>query len=242
MQTDTINQVTIPKELCEMIEAIEGFKEMNPKTAREILLANPIPLGLLQEFIDYDHPVEDCYGRQIIYKGENFEIMLMSWNPGDFSAIHDHGHTQWGAVYLYGNAQHILYSVKQDQITVEKKEILKAGSAVAVNNALIHQMGNPTSERFASLHLYGCENRMDEITGDARIYEVENKVIKHTAGGVFFNLPDTEVYDFESCPEPDSETLIYNCGLLLAYYSRQNFPSTKSKVDHVLNLLREMDW
>ena len=24
--------------------------------------------------------------------------MLMSWNPGDLSAIHDHGQTQWGAV------------------------------------------------------------------------------------------------------------------------------------------------
>ncbi|MBK8652429.1 MAG: hypothetical protein IPN20_00430 [Haliscomenobacter sp.] len=55
------------------------------------------PPGRITPWADFDHPDADSYGRKMAYKGPNFEIMVMSWKPGDFSSIHDHGHTQWGS-------------------------------------------------------------------------------------------------------------------------------------------------
>ncbi len=242
METGTINQVKLPVEVCEILEKIETGGELTPKRAAEILSESSVTADSLTEFHGFDHPVEDCYGRKMIYAADNFELMLMSWNPGDFSAIHDHGYTQWGAVKLFGEAQHNIYTVKQNEISFGRKEILTNGSTVGVNHSLIHQMGNPTSNRFVSLHLYGCQENRVVVTADTKIYELENRVIKHTTGGAFFNLPENEVYDYERCPIPDNETLIYHCGLLLEYYNRQNNESAREKSRRVLNILQEHSW
>ena len=241
MSIETVEQFKLAVEVQIVIKAIEKCEKVTPHKAKEILLENPIPLGKLGSFVDFDHPALDCYGRKMIYIGENFELMLMSWNPGNFSAIHDHGYTQWGAVYLYRNVQHNIYSIKNKSISFGKKKLLPAGSAVAVNHALVHQMGNPSTERLCSLHLYGCETEMDEITADTRIFELENKVVKHTTGGAFFNLPVEVVYDYEPCPTPNRETMIYHCGLLLDYFNRQNMALCRTKVENVLRWLEEMD-
>ncbi|MEM8909696.1 MAG: cysteine dioxygenase family protein, partial [Bacteroidota bacterium] len=168
-----------------------------------------------------DHPVEDGYGRKMVHDAGHFEVMVMSWSPGDYSSIHNHGYTQWGVVQVFGHTHHFIFNLKENHLSFCKKEILTNKSVVKVNNALIHQMGNATSTPYMTLHVYGANDRSEAVTADAKNFELEFDRVAHTTGGAFFNLPETEIYDFEAGPQPSNEVLIHYGQLLLNYYQRQ---------------------
>ena len=189
----------------------------------------------LLPYADFDHPVEDGYGRKMVVDHEHYEIMVMTWNPGDFSAVHDHGYTAWGAVQVFGHVMHHTFSMAGDLFRLTKKEILPEGAIVKVNNALIHQMGNVTSAPYLTVHVYGNNERQGNITADARIFELEAGLIKHTTGGVFFNLPDRAVYDIEKMPEIEHQTMVHQLSILMQYYQRYDILKAEELTRSVLD-------
>lgn len=162
------------------------------RVAQSLLQANIDQVDLM-DWATFDHPVTDGYGRQLVYDGGYFEIMVMSWMPGDISAIHDHGQAQWGAVQCFGGAIHTIYSLVGDKLSTEAEIPLFPSQIVQVNHSLIHQMSNCSQERFLSLHVYGCYDRQEQITGDTRIFDLLEGKIQYTNGGVFFCLPEAEI-------------------------------------------------
>ena len=142
---------------------------------------------------DFDHPVADSYGRQLVHHGGHFEVMVMSWLPGDCSAIHDHGSTQWGAVQCFGAAEHYIYRFSEGKLKTLDPAHYTPGMVRAVDHNLIHQMGNSSDRPFLSLHVYGCPNKAESITGNARIFDLWENSIQYTDGGVFFCLPELEI-------------------------------------------------
>ena len=208
-----------------LAELIDMNGEMTiPKIADYIKTA-AISFEDLLPYADFDHPKEDGYGRQIAVAGKHYEIMVMSWNPGDFSAIHDHGYTTWGAVQVFGHVMHHTFAIKQDRFAITRKEIIADGTIIKVNHPLIHQMGNVTSKPYLTMHVYGDNEYVGDVTADSRIFELETGLIKHTTGGAFFNLPDEKVYDVEEMPEIDYQTFVHQASILMQYYQR--FPEDK---------------
>lgn len=175
----------------------------------------------LKHYADFDHPCEDGYGRKMIYDGGKFEIMAMSWNPNHYSSIHNHGYTQWGVVQVFGNTHHFIYRNKDQKLTFAKKEILTKGEITKIVNATVHQMGNPSTSKYMTLHVYGSDEKDGNITADAKNYELAFDRVNHTTGGAFFNLPESKIYDFEPCPVPSNEVFINYAKLLMDYYNRQ---------------------
>ncbi len=197
----------LPTSLKSIAQALQHEKELKPsKVAQIIKNANVQPKDL-EPWADFDHPVEDSYGRKMAYKGAHFEIMVMSWRPGDFSAIHDHGHTQWGAVQIFGPAEHATFRVEDGYISTLARWIVTPGDIVGVGHSLVHQMGNPTTDTFfLSLHVYGDIAPIESVTGDARIFDLENETIQRVDGGVFFALPENQIKRIEPGPRADFPT------------------------------------
>lgn len=208
-----------------LTDLIEQNGEMTISKVAEYVKTAAISVDDLEPYADFDHPNEDGYGRQIAVAGKHYEIMVMSWNPGDFSAVHDHGYTTWGAVQVFGHVMHHTFAIKKDRFTLTKKEILASGTIKKVNNPLIHQMGNVTSSPYLTLHVYGDNEYIGDVTANSRIFEIETGLIKHTTGGAFFNLPDEKVYDVEEMPEIDYQTFVHQASILMQYYQR--FPEDK---------------
>lgn len=233
----------LPKPLKWLAQALQTAIEkedcLTPLRSAEIVKAAGIKSEHLMAYADFDHPVEDCYGRKLVFDNGNFEIMVMSWNPGDYSSIHNHGYTQWGVVQVFGNAHHMIYHVKDDQLRFSKKEVLTNEGVVKVNNKFIHQMGNSTSMPYLSLHVYGCNDRDECITADAKSFDLEFDRISHTNGGAFFNLPDSAIYDFEPGPKPTDEVFLHYAYLLMDYYRRQ--PKTMEIRTLQQNLLAKIE-
>jgi hypothetical protein len=71
------------------------------------------------------HPPGDSYGRKLIARGPHFELMLMSWMPGDCSAIHDHGRAEWGAVRYFGATDHIVFDLRFNLLSI--RESMRVG-------------------------------------------------------------------------------------------------------------------
>lgn len=203
--------LTLPKSLQCIIDSLNEEDKIKPSTVVRIVKEAKVQQDELMLWADFDHPKADSYGRKLVFKNDKFEVMVMSWVPGDFSGLHDHGYTQWGAVKIFGAAEHATFRVEDGYISTLARWTVKPGDVIGVGHSLVHQMGNPGEQNFLSLHVYGDVNPHEHITGDARVFNLRNKKIEKTNGGVFFAMPKESVVGTEPGPSPDFPTLLrYN--------------------------------
>lgn len=214
----------LPQSLGRLVQLLrDGVTEhtkLSPDKVKDIVLKADVQVEDMMHYADFNHPLEDGYGRKMVHDEGAFEVMVMSWNPGDYSSIHNHGYTQWGVVQVFGHVHHLIFNTRNETLSFSKREILPAGAIAKVNNNLIHQMGNISTDQYLTLHVYGCNDRDENVTADAKNYELEFDRVSHTTGGAFFNLPQDQVYDFEPLPTPSDSVLLHYANLLLNYYNR----------------------
>lgn len=209
-----------------LVDAIENeTSQITVSKAAELMEKAAITQDDLLPWADFEHPAEDGYGRKMVFKNEKFEVMVMTWNPGDYSSVHDHGYTQWGAVQVFGNVLHQTFSNIGSSFRLAKKEILQSESITKVNNALIHQMGNATTRAYLTLHMYGANEPHKTVTANMKIYELETGKIRLTQGGAFFNLDENEAPVINSMHPIEKETFVNHAAILMQYYCR--YPANK---------------
>lgn len=205
----TMPNQALPPSLQYIADQLHQTGPRTPGQMRTLVLEAKVQPADLMPWARFNHPPEDSYGRTMAYKGPNFEIMVMSWLPGDFSGLHDHGYTQWGAVQVFGNAEHATFRLEDSRISTLARWQMKPYEVIGVHHDLIHQMGNPADgDPFLSLHVYGEPIEMESITGDARVFELYKGQIQRVDGGVFFGLPPELVKSSQPGPQPDFPTRI----------------------------------
>ncbi|MGB0561601.1 MAG: cysteine dioxygenase [Spirulinaceae cyanobacterium] len=188
------SKTLLPASLQSLIAQIQHHASLTPARLRDSVQAAQVQPHDLWPWADFEHPVTDGYGRQLVYDGGSFEIMVMSWREGDFSAIHDHGATEWGVVQSFGQAAHYTYQLEGNLLTTRERCDFVPREIKLVDHDLIHQMGNGGSAPFLSLHVYGCDRAPAAgITGNARIFDLWEHCIQYTDGGVFFALPEQDI-------------------------------------------------
>lgn len=188
----------LPASIQYIINGLKVERNRSPLGLMRLIENAQVQEEELKPWATFDHPAADSYGRQLVFAGDGFEVMVMSWLPGDFSAIHDHGHAQWGAVQIFGAAEHATFRIHNNTLETTARWSVVPGSVLPVQHDLIHQMGNPGAARFLSLHVYGLETDHESITGDARIFDPVEGKIHRVDGGVFFALPAEEIERTES--------------------------------------------
>lgn len=223
MLTDPVHntqQAVLPDSLQALLDELERQQSCDPARAASLLCALDISADDLKPWYDFGHPARDSYGRLLVHAGANYELMVMSWSPGDYSAIHDHGEAEWGAVRYFGNADHAVFEINDKQLKLRQRMTMQVGEVCAVAHDLIHLMGNATSQPFVSLHLYGRSQPAASITGGARIFDLCERRIQRTDGGVFFCLPESDIDRREDCPAAAPTTELLHHQLMLARLQR----------------------
>ena len=183
----------LPDSLQHLIFLLSQTKNLTSRQVYQSLQQAQIRQKDLMPWATFDHSVTHSYGRQLVYDGGYFEIMVMSWVRGDISAIHDHGATQWGAVQCFGKASHWAYQLNERVLQTQEYGEITPGQIVRVSHELIHQMGNYSQDSFLSLHVYGISHESSSITGNARVFDLFERSIQYTDGGVFFCLPEEDI-------------------------------------------------
>ena len=214
---------TLPQSVKKIIEALQGSeKDIENKTLFEIVKNAGITEKDFVQYAKFDHCKTESYGRNTLYQGLNFGIYIMSWGPGDFTAVHSHGHSEWGVVYFLGNADHRTYVADGKKIELKSSEIIRKGTIAPVCGDLVHAMGNLTEKPFMTLHIYGSNNYAGTVTEDSQVYEIEKDRIRTTFGPAFINISDSLCKKDEQGIETDEKTRNDHSKIIQEFYKRNH--------------------
>jgi cysteine dioxygenase len=229
----TTTENKLPNSLKRIIAGIENDKHIDCERLLEIIRQNIPENADFLPFNKFDHPVNESYGRNNIYEGRNFSVYLMSWTPGDFTAIHSHGKSDWGAVYFFNDINHRLYSAAGKKIELAQKGVVTAGSIVPVSGELVHAMGNLGKSPILTLHIYGMNQQKSNANDNSFVYELEKKQIRTTDGSAFINIRE------ELCKKTD-KGIISNAETITDYFEIISSFYRKNKLTQMVNYIQKV--
>lgn len=114
-------------------------------------------------------PRQDTYARRLMYRGPAFEVMVLTWAPGQFTPVHDHAGSRGWVRLVRGRlvedtyrpaASHALpQSGGRFPLVPTGSRVVDRIGAVATVDAerAIHRLGNPEppgGEIAVTLHVY----------------------------------------------------------------------------------------
>jgi cysteine dioxygenase len=212
------------KDLPQSIQRIIGELNQMPvpdnQTLNELVLGSGVGEKEFASFRRFDHPINMSYGRQELYCNERFKILLMSWRANDFTAIHNHGSTEWGCVFFMGSLTHRIYEMENDKLSLKRKDVFQAGQTADVCGNFIHIMGNTGSRDFLTLHIYGSDS---DTTGNellAEVYAPEHNKLFYTHGEAYLNISNELIRGEQYFDQIDPEALVDYLTLVKPFYER----------------------
>lgn len=108
------------------------------------------------DFRPYYRFSTDSYTRNRIEKSDSYELVLICWEVGQLSPVHNHGFSQCFVHCLEGSVFENNYIYKNNEMIFEATKTLVAKSSTYINNHdVYHEFGNASNTtRAVSLHLY----------------------------------------------------------------------------------------
>jgi cysteine dioxygenase len=111
------------------------------------------------EFAPFIYFREETYGRNLIARGKNFELLALTWLPQQRTPIHDHSGQKCWMMVLSGKLAIQNYkptsASPQDLIPCGPVEVHSAGEWIYIDDDLgIHSITNASSKPAVSVHLY----------------------------------------------------------------------------------------
>ena len=168
---------------CDLWDDVSGrVAEVKKRLSALINQAPPLPDEVRQTS-------EGCYGRHFLYGDPDgrFEMVVMTWSPGQETPVHDHAGIWCVEGVVEGNIDVTRYDVTEklegDLVRMRCTEVIHAGLGQC--GALIppveyHRISNPYDHRAISLHVYGGRMRSCRVfrqRGDG-LYEVGLKELR----------------------------------------------------------------
>src|SRR4026207_2564493 len=104
----------------------------------------------------YIHFTSERYARNLVYKCDSFECLVLCWKPGQRSPIHDHANSICAVYTLNGLLSADNYKkTSSGYIRADYSEDFKAGDVLTIQTTEIHQVSNlQDSSELISLHFY----------------------------------------------------------------------------------------
>jgi len=137
--------------------AIEELKhkarEMKLPDLRRFISAIKPKKEEIERYIQF---AENRYARNLIYKTEDFECLVLCWRPGQRSPIHDHGQSICAVYTVEGKLCADNYrKTANGHIRADYAEDFGPGSVLTIQTTEIHQVSNlEDAANLISLHFY----------------------------------------------------------------------------------------
>jgi cysteine dioxygenase len=134
-------------------QLLETLKVCKPENYVKVVANMRLPKD---DFKKYALWKPDGYARNCIERTDDFELVLICWNPGDKSAVHGHDDQRcW--VYQIDGAMDELRFNEDDDGRLHKSqhiELLPQRLSYMEDRMGYHSLENRSSEKAMSLHLY----------------------------------------------------------------------------------------
>jgi cysteine dioxygenase len=139
--------------LIQFIDQLESLALQDFPSEKTSLLLRTVQL-VLADLAPYIFYSDKKYTRNRVYKAEQFELILMCWQPGQASAIHGHeGQKCWMRVML-GELTFDNYTDGLDNQLLKKQQTIIGSEGFVDGPAYIHGVKNTSAALAISLHLY----------------------------------------------------------------------------------------
>ena len=122
---------------------------------------------------------EQTYTRNLVHRCGEFELLLLCWEPGQESPIHDHAGMQCWMAVLEGGMQEVHYQpgAENGPLVEGRVQTFECGQVSYIVDAIaLHLVRPMRGESGVSLHLYSSPidacRTFDPLTGESRLTEV----------------------------------------------------------------------
>lgn len=224
----------IPHSLLELTNELDSLKNIDNKIVAEIVSGTRLIASDFTQYQSFDHPYAESYGRKLILDNGKFKILLMSWRPGDFTAIHNHGYTEWGCVCFFGEATHRLYTLEKGELRLQQSDIFGEGEVASVCGDLTHMMGNAGKQNFTTLHIYGSNTKTSNISENAKVYVPEFRKIFTTMGSAYLLMNQNLILSETGFDNISVRTLNDYLSLVKPFYIRNGIRNIVNLINEVL--------
>lgn len=100
-------------------------------------------------------PVELPYGRNVLLRTADVEVVLIHLPSGAQSLPHDHGDSYGYEIVVEGELTNLLFASKADgSLYLAKKEVYPANSLLYMPRHQIHAINNAAQQRVVTLNVY----------------------------------------------------------------------------------------
>ncbi len=154
-------------------------------TKEEFLSIKPKIHISIEEIERYSFWNDSRYARNCIARRPHYELILVCWEPGQGTPIHDHGGRECFVAMLSGTIDEAIFiDGKDDKPVLASEGQMHAGEQTHINDEIgYHTLSNECGQRVMSLHLYmdpieSCRY-FDEDTGTFKAASLEY----HSIGG-----------------------------------------------------------
>lgn len=119
--------------------------------------------NILEEYegIDWKHYVsfnDDKYTRNTVFRNDDIELIIISWNNNQISEIHDHPENGCLMKVLQGELYEHIYEINENEINLVNVRNCKEGSIGYQEGAFgLHDIVNKDNKT-VSLHIYSPPN------------------------------------------------------------------------------------
>jgi uncharacterized NAD(P)/FAD-binding protein YdhS len=138
--------------LVSQLDALPGLLDEN--TARRLL--GEADLGW-EEVSPYVEERADTYMRRCVVRRENYELLVLTWRPGQGSVAHDHSGSLCGLRVVRGCLTEELFDSGPDgQVRKTTSTRLEAGEVIVDPGVVVHTLRNATEadELLVTVHIY----------------------------------------------------------------------------------------
>jgi predicted metal-dependent enzyme (double-stranded beta helix superfamily) len=159
-----------------MLDLISGMQrdEVTEDLLHGLVKRLVVDAALLAPYIQFN---QGGYARNVLFRDDKFEAICLCWEPGQYTAVHNHGGS-FGVVYVYEGELDVTTYRRVDDGSVEGECQLEnigdyavpAGGLLLDRRPSIHRLGNApdATRRAVSLHFYAGPLDVMEI------FDVEN--------------------------------------------------------------------
>ena len=135
----------------------------------DIIRSIKLPLSAFENCCSWS---DESYTRNCILDNDKFELILLCWEKGQVTPIHDHGGEQCWVHIIQGEFRETIYNMDESgEFNVVKTNISNTGDVTYMSDFMgCHRLENLSDTRSMSLHLYAkpirnC-NMFDEDKGE----------------------------------------------------------------------------
>ncbi len=128
------------------------FSHINREDAENILLQLSPTFQDVEKLLTTPQDLE--YGRNVIFKNELFEVLLIFLPHFSKTLVHDHGFSSGWIYVVDGSVLNLLYAKEKDGVKYERNEYYQEGELFSVEGDTTHAMYNPSLSATVTLHIY----------------------------------------------------------------------------------------